>query len=449
MSGSIWNPGGTLINSVESNTTEESLIASAGQTTFTLTTIAYEVGAGALVIYRNGQRLRIGDDFTEVSSTSFNLLVSPAVAAGEIITAVTGLTTAYAAAAAISATNAATSATASASSATDAANSATAASNAPVAVPTHAAASKATPADADEFPLVDSAASFVLKKWTWANLKAALTIDNSINDFRLSLQTGVPVPTADQTSVNGVYLIPYKGNRIALYNGTVWNIRIAAQQFTSLGTLVASRPYDVFCYDNAGTPTLEYLAWTNDTTRATALTYQDGVLVKSGDATRRYLGSFYTTSTTTTEDSVANRYLWNYYNRVVRPMKRVEATASWTYATAAWRQANGSVANQLNFIVGMAEDVVCADVLGSFSGPSTTTTAYVGIGLNATNANSGVSAAGASNTTYMGGVPLSSAFKGHPAVGRNYLAWIEYAGGSTCTFYGSTSSTGIIGDVIA
>jgi hypothetical protein len=39
---------------------------------------------------------------------------------------------------------------------------------------THAAASKATPVDADELPLADSASSFSLKKLTWANLKATL-----------------------------------------------------------------------------------------------------------------------------------------------------------------------------------------------------------------------------------------------------------------------------------
>jgi hypothetical protein len=38
----------------------------------------------------------------------------------------------------------------------------------------HAATSKATPVDTDELALVDSAASFALKKLTWANLKAAL-----------------------------------------------------------------------------------------------------------------------------------------------------------------------------------------------------------------------------------------------------------------------------------
>lgn len=46
---------------------------------------------------------------------------------------------------------------------------------------TNAASSKSTPVDADEIPLVDSAASNVLKKLTWSNLKATLlTYLNSI-----------------------------------------------------------------------------------------------------------------------------------------------------------------------------------------------------------------------------------------------------------------------------
>ena len=62
-------------------------------------------------------------------------------------------------------------------SATQASNSAIAAAASalvvsPVETQTHAAASKTTPVDADEIPLVDSTASFGLKKLTWSNLKA-------------------------------------------------------------------------------------------------------------------------------------------------------------------------------------------------------------------------------------------------------------------------------------
>lgn len=45
-----------------------------------------------------------------------------------------------------------------------------------VAYNTHAATSKTTPVDADEIPIADSAATFGLKKLTWANLKATLGV---------------------------------------------------------------------------------------------------------------------------------------------------------------------------------------------------------------------------------------------------------------------------------
>lgn len=57
---------------------------------------------------------------------------------------------------------------------------------------THAATSKATPVDADELPLADSASSFSLKKLTWANLKATLATwvaGNLIPAFFTTLQS--------------------------------------------------------------------------------------------------------------------------------------------------------------------------------------------------------------------------------------------------------------------
>lgn len=53
---------------------------------------------------------------------------------------------------------------------------------------THAATSKATPVDADELPILDSAATFGLKKLTWANLKATLvTYLSTTTGFAISL----------------------------------------------------------------------------------------------------------------------------------------------------------------------------------------------------------------------------------------------------------------------
>lgn len=240
----------------------------------------------------------------------------------------------------------------------------------------HSAASKATPVDADEFGALDSAATFRLKKITFADLKAAVTDKSYVaQDFRLSLASGTPM--AYVTGASTIYCVPYTGNRIGLYNGTTWANYATAEFSLALGTLSANKPYDVFCYLNAGVPTLEFLAWTNDTTKATALAYNSGILVKSGDATRRYLGSFYTTSATTTELSNANLYLWNYYNRLMLDGIVADGGASYTYTTAIIRQSRGSASNQVNFILGVGgEDFVIARQQSS---PSSDT---VGVGIS-------------------------------------------------------------------
>lgn len=277
------------------------------------------------------------------------------------------------------------------------------------------------------------------------------TVGKEENGFRLTLSSGVPVTTADVTGATTIYCTPYKGNRIALYDGTRWVLHASAEFSLAIGTLTSGRPYDVFCHSNAGTPTLEVLAWTNDSTRATALAYQDGVLVKSGAATRRYLGTFYTTSTTTTEDSVANRYLWNYYHRASRRMYRGDSTVSWTYSVASWRQANNSSANQLNCVVGVSEDVVSVSLASRCSsGGANSYSVLSGIGADTTTAISGPYAysligtvAPASNAT------MNARLEHTPAAGRHYYSWLEYGNaGTTCTWYGNPE-TGLQGMVLA
>lgn len=71
-----------------------------------------------------------------------------------------------------------------------------------IAAATHAATSKATPVDADELPLVDSAASWALKKLTWANLKATLkTYLDTL--YQATLVSGTNIKTVNSTSILG------------------------------------------------------------------------------------------------------------------------------------------------------------------------------------------------------------------------------------------------------
>ena len=136
---------------------------------------------------------------------------------------------------------------------------------------------------------------------------------------RLTVNSGVPINTTNIGNATTIYFTPYIGNRISLFNGVDWVLDTFTEISIALGTLTADLSYDLFAYDSGGTVLFDSpLAWTNGTTRATALAYQDGILVKNGDATRRYIGSFYTINTTETADTSTKRLVWNYYNRCRR-----------------------------------------------------------------------------------------------------------------------------------
>jgi len=195
---------------------------------------------------------------------------------------------------------------------------------------------------------------------------------------RLTLETGVPVPATDQTAKTTIYFTPYQGNRISLYDGTQWSLRTFTELSLALGTLTADKNYDVFVYSNAGTLTLELsAAWTSDIARADALALQDGIYVKSGATTRLYLGTFRTTSTTTTEDSAVKRFVWNNYNRVARENYKTDATAhSYDGGARVW---NGDSTHQIGFVSGLAESAFSTTLTMYMGGAGTFKIAMIGL----------------------------------------------------------------------
>jgi len=285
----------------------------------------------------------------------------------------------------------------------------------------------------------------------------AATVQNIINgggndvcDFRLTLTTGVPVTTGDVTGATTIFCCPYKGNRIALYDGvSAWNTRTSAQFSIALGTLTSGLTYDVFCYDNSGVPTLEILAWSNATNRATSLVFQDGVYVKSGATTRRYLGSFVTTSTTQTEDSLLNRYLWNYYNRVSRFLIGTNTgAASWTYTTNTVRQANGSTAAQVNFVIGVAEDAQRFTLATSSSNTNASVGMQAGLGFDSTTQIYTYSTAPVTMSAVANAAVVHNAtlyfYPFFSGVGKHFVAWLEVSQATgTTTWYANATVGGI------
>lgn len=98
-----------------------------------------------------------------------------------------------------------------------------------------AATAKATPVDADVFGYVDSAASWALKKMTWANLKAALktyfdTLYSATGHTHASATTGAAgfMSAADKTKLNAVGTMANRNITISTSNpsggsnGDIW-----------------------------------------------------------------------------------------------------------------------------------------------------------------------------------------------------------------------------------
>lgn len=267
------------------------------------------------------------------------------------------------------------------------------------------------------------------KKITVANLLSYYPADG-----RLTLESGVPVSTSDQTAKTTIYYTPYIGDGITLYDGTQWSVI----KFTEISIAVpntSSQMYDIFVYNNSGTATLELLAWTSDTARATALVMQNGILCKTGALTRRYVGSFRTTSTSgQTEDSEQRRFLWNYYNRLERIGKSWNTTASWTYATETWQECNGGTGQvRHEYVTGVAEEIlqlvpaVWMDAAGGNG-------SYLGLKIDGTTSADCSVQMVSSAVKYLS-LPYPRFIE---SIGYHYCTWVEYSA-TTGTYYGGTS----------
>jgi hypothetical protein len=272
-------------------------------------------------------------------------------------------------------------------------------------------------------------------------------VDPQVCHGRLTLSTGIPVPTSDIASSGFVYLTPDRGNRIALYvNDYGWRIYPFGELNLDLSVYGADKNLDVFIHDNAGTLTLSAVEWSNDTLRATAIVRQDGVWVKSGAPEYRYLGTVRTSAAGAACDTKLKRFVWNMYNRTEREMIVTEDTDSWTYTVNnTWRPFNNDEDNKVEFVIGVNESLVNFECfcLAENSGNNSI---GVSVALDRTNDTDRVLSKGSRlmsvNLDYYGAV-----YKGLPGIGYHYLAIVELSGGTTTTYYGDKGCSN--GEILA
>lgn len=178
---------------------------------------------------------------------------------------------------------------------------------------------------------------------------------------RLTLLSGVTVPSADQTAAGTLYYAPHTSDKVALYDGNKWSAYTVGLVSTSLNTLSSGTIQDAFLYYDGASNSVKILLsqWSSITARSpgSAISYQDGVPILSGSNTNRYVGTVLINNANTSEDSEAKRMLWNYNNQVQKMLKKQDSTVSWTYSSTTVRYANGDIANRLDVVCGQPQGI--------------------------------------------------------------------------------------------
>jgi hypothetical protein len=267
-------------------------------------------------------------------------------------------------------------------------------------------------------------------------------VEPQICEGRLTVSTGVSVPSSDVSSSANVYFTPHTGNRVALYVPNYgWRLYTFSELSLDLASISTDTNVDIWLYDNAGSLALAYSTWSNDTLRATAIVRQDGIYCKSGALNYRYLGTVRTSAAGATCDTKLKRFVWNYYNRVPRTLYRHENTESWTYSVRAWRAWNNSNDNRVQFVIGVNEIQVKLNFYAATNNSSAIIRS-VGIGLDSVILPSTDSLWAAFSVAER--APAQAIYTGYPGVGFHFLQLLELGYASPAvTYYGSYTTNSV------
>lgn len=271
------------------------------------------------------------------------------------------------------------------------------------------------------------------------NLSAGSTAVTSVSSTT-GLYPGMPVTGTNVQTGTVIYSVD-SGSQITLS-------KTASGTSTGTTLTIYHANYDVWAYWTGSAVALSTTYWTNNSTRATSITTQDGVLVQGGgNPTYRYLGTVRACNSTQFTDTVSQRYVWNYYHRRGLKLKVTDTTSSWTYAVASWHQVRSTTTNRVEVMVGVQE--VPVNLRAVLAVAASATPATTGIGIDTLTSNS----ADVFNENYPNGsVNVSVAeLSDYPAAGYHSYNWLEYVRTGTATLYGGTGTimtqSGMVGSV--
>ncbi len=255
------------------------------------------------------------------------------------------------------------------------------------------------------------------KNAVYDKIEAAAGLAVTPPQGRLTLVTGTPVMNSSQSAKTTIFYTPDRGLLLPSYDGT--NTRMVStggevsialdSNSGHTGYQQSAKNFDIF-WDDAGARLVTGPAWTNNTTRATALEYKNGFLCNAASMTAKfdasastatiaqdrglYLGTMYATADGQTafifgasaSGGTAGQFgIWNAYNRTLFASNVTDSGASYTYTSGTPRQARASAGNQTSCIIGLVSEAITtqvdasAQVIGSVNA-----NAKFGIGFDTT-----------------------------------------------------------------
>ncbi len=290
----------------------------------------------------------------------------------------------------------------------------------------------------------------------------------------LTPTSGTPVITSDVTAGTSVYYTPFIGNLVPIYDGTQFNVlQFAELTLTLNSNHVANGIYDCFIISDGGTVRIVTgPVWNTVTAGAGARGTGAGTteLVRTnGLYTNAYTMTARNGATTYPVNAHAGTYvgsilidgsagqisckrsfgqsriwgIWNSYNRKTVTILAGDATASWSYTTATIRASNGSSANSITTLSGLAEEYMSITFAQKIRASTNATTQGldIGIGFNSTTVMSGrvgsvVLNNGVATNIILDSVPTAF-YSPVPHIGSNVFTALELATSAGATANGT------------
>lgn len=298
----------------------------------------------------------------------------------------------------------------------------------------------------------------------------------------LTLVTGTPVISSDQTAKTSVFYTPDVGDRVPIStDGSTFKMRQFSELTLALvSNHVASTLYDVFLFDNAGVLMIGTgPAWNTSTagsgargtgagttelqrvhglyTNKNAMTARNGSTTYSVAANQgTYVGTIFIDSAAGQVSNyvswgAARKWsVWNAFNRKPIKILNGDSTSNWTIPSLnSIRASNGSTTNNtLTTMAGLPEEPISVEFSQFIEaqGIANSVTAIIGIGVNANNAFSGMQAQVSTNNQNASSVTIGSTVTARhtvaPGIGINSIVSCEETQGAAAIqgiFFGGSA----------